>query len=278
VTSVSLVTTGRFGSLDAAMKRRAWYQKTAAKQALLGLLGIVLFVCAWAAAASLEVVDARFLPTPFAVAQSFVELVRSGELTSSLWTTLGRVTTGFAIGGGAGLAVGFAMAMSRYAKAAIYPIFMATFPLPKIALMPLSMVYLGTGDPPIVAVVALSAFYLLPVNVMAAVTSMDRIYLDVAQDLSVGPGLRWRTLALPFALPMVLAALRSAWAISLIVVVAAEMLIGKEGIGHMIWQSSQIGTVEPVFAALVLIGMLGYGSHLIFDALARLITPWQPAP
>lgn len=269
------VATGRYSSLDAALRRRSWHERESVRRTGLGLLGIALFLVAWALIGIVGLVEERFLPSPLAVGRSFVDLLANGTVLTEAGTTLWRTLLGFAIGAGAGLVAGFAMAMSRYVKAAIYPLFAATFPLPKIALVPLSLVYLGTGDPPIVAVVAVSAFYLVPLNVMAAVGNLETIYRDVARDLQVSRGLYLRTISVPHALPMVLAALRSAWAVSLIVVVGAEMLVGSSGIGYMIWQSSQVLAVEPVFVGLAVIALFGYLSHVAFDGLAHLVTPWQ---
>jgi ABC-type nitrate/sulfonate/bicarbonate transport system permease component len=276
--TAALVCTGSYASLDDALRKRSWFASASARQLLLGLVGIALFFAAWWAVVLAGLVDARFIPSPLSVASTSVDLIREGAILRDVRTTLWRTLLGFGIGAGAGLVVGFGMAMSRYVRLCVYPIFVATFPLPKIALVPLSLVYLGSGNAPIVAVVAVSAFYLLPVNIMAAVDNLDTIHRDVARDLHVSRNLHWRTISLPHALPMILAALRSAWAISLVVVVGAEMLIGEAGLGYVIWHSSEVLSIEPVFTAFVLIGLLGYGSHLLFDWLTRTLAPWQPAP
>lgn len=273
-----VVSRGKYATLDDALGARRWYENESVRQAALGLGGIALFFGLWTALTSFGLVSERFIPRPYAVALKFVELLADGTMVTQVLQTLWRVAAGFAIGAVAGVVVGFGMALSRYVRAAVYPLFAATFPLPKIALLPLSMIYLGMGDAPIVAVVAVSAFYLLPVNVMAAVGNIEPIYHDVAADLHVPRAMYRRTVAVPYALPMILAALRSAWAISLIVVVASEMLIGNAGIGYMIWQSGQFLQVDAMFSAFVAIGILGYASHVLFDLLTKVVTPWQPAP
>jgi NitT/TauT family transport system permease protein len=275
VTPTFIVSHGRYATLEEALRPRGWLRQDWMRQAALGIVGVAAFFSLWSLLTYLGLIDRKLLPTPDAIAVAFGSSIEDGTLARELGHTLSRVLTGFAIGTSAGLAVGFAMALSRHAKAVIYPVFMATFPLPKIALLPLSMVYLGVGDAPIVAVVALSAFYVLPVNVMAAIGNIDKVYRDVAQNLNVTPSLFRRSVAFPYALPMVLAATRSAWAISLIVVIAAEMLVGGSGLGFLIWQSVQAGEIEVMFSSFVTIGILGYGSHLLIDGLTRLLVPWQ---
>lgn len=273
--STVTVSRGLYANLEDALGGRHWYESDSARQTALGMVGVAAFFGAWWIVVVLGIWDQRFLPTPFDVVRTFVDLVMDGSILTALRVTLLRVVIGFAIGTGAGLVVGFGMATSRYVYAAFYPIFAATFPLPKIALLPLSIAYLGLGEAPIIAVVAISAFYLLPVNVMAAVGSIDPIYRDVASDLGVSRRLFRRTVSVPYALPMISAAMRSAWVISLIVVIAAEILIGDAGLGHVIWKSGQVLEIETMFSAFLTIGILGYGSHVLFDWLTGLLVPWQ---
>jgi NitT/TauT family transport system permease protein len=204
-----------------------------------------------------------------------VALTRSGVLPTELGITLSRLLAGYAIGVAAGIAVGFAMALSPYAKAALYPLLAGSYPVPKLALLPLVMMVFGLGESSKIAMVAISAFFLLPFNILTAVEHVDRIYVDVARNLGVSRWLFWRTVALPYALPMIFAGLRLAWAISLIVIVATEMLAAKSGLGFMIWKASQVFDTKAMFSAFVTIGLLGYTSHVILELATRLAVPWQ---
>ena len=268
---------GRFASLSSALAPRPWYQRASLRLQAFGLAGVLFTLSAWELLARAGMLDVRFIPAPSAVFLGLGELLTTGILVDETMSTLGRLLMGYAIGSGLGIAVGFVMAASAVARAALYPLFAATFPIPKLALLPLMMMLLGVGEESKVAMVALSAFYLLPLNVIAAIDNIEPIYLQVVKNLGVDRWMFWKTVAVPCALPMIVAGLRAAWSISLIVIIATEMLMSRNGLGFMIWKSGQVFDVITMFSTFIVIGTLGYISHLLLDAAAHWLVPWQPA-
>jgi NitT/TauT family transport system permease protein len=268
---------GRFPSMASAMASKPWYQSATLKLQAVSVAGVLFTIFAWELLVRTGLLDTRFFPAPSAVLLGLGELLASGVLLRETTSTLGRLLLGFAIGSGLGIAAGFVMAASTVARAALYPLFAATFPIPKLALLPLMMMLLGVGEESKIAMVALSAFYLLPLNVMAAIGSIEPIYLQVVKNLGVSRWLYWKTVALPYALPMIVAGLRAAWSISLIVIIATEMLMSRNGLGFMIWKSGQVFDVVTMFSTFIAIGTLGYLSHVLLDAVTRWLVPWQRA-
>jgi NitT/TauT family transport system permease protein len=268
---------GRFPSMSSAMASKPWYHSASLRLQAFGLAGVLVTILAWELLVRTGLLDIRFIPAPSAVFSGLGELLASGVLLHETMSTLGRLLLGYAIGSILGIAVGFLMAASAVARAALYPLFAATFPVPKLALLPLMMMLLGVGEESKVAMVALSAFYLLPLNVMAAIDNIEPIYLQVVRNLGVNRWLYWKTVAVPYALPMIVAGLRAAWSISLIVIIATEMLMSRDGLGFMIWKSGQVFDVITMFSTFIAIGTLGYLSHVLLDALTRWLVPWQSA-
>lgn len=266
---------GRYPSMSAAAAPKPWYRSASLRLQALGIAGVLFTIAVWELVVRTGLLDSRFVPAPSAVAVGFGTLLATGVIVQETMFTLGRVLIGYGIGCGLGIAAGFIMAASPVARAALYPLFAATFPIPKLALLPLMMMLLGVDEEAKIAMVALSAFYLLPLNVMAAIDNIEPIYLQVVRNLGVNRWLYWRTVAVPCALPMIFAGLRVAWSIALIVIIATEMLMSRNGLGFMVWKSGQVFDVITMFSAFITIGTLGYVSHILLDALIRWLVPWQ---
>jgi NitT/TauT family transport system permease protein len=265
---------GRYPSVSAALVARPWYQSAQFRFQALGIAGVLATLIVWQLLVVSGLVNNSFIPAPSSIAVGLGTLLANGVIAQETLATLSRLVIGYGIGCGLGIAVGFVMAAWPVARAALYPLFAATFPIPKLALLPLLMLLLGVGEEAKIAMVALSAFYFLPLNIIAAIDNIEPIYLQVVKNLGVTRWVYWRTVAVPCAMPMIIAGLRMAWSISLIVIIATEMLMSRDGLGFMIWKSTQVFDVIPMFCAFITIGTLGYGSHVLLDTLTRWLVPW----
>lgn len=270
----SIVARGRYSSVSAALVARPWYRSAQFKVQALGLSGILCAFAAWELLVRSELINSPFIPAPSAIAVGLGTLLANGVIAQETLATLRRLTLGYGIGCGLGIATGFIMAAWPVARAALYPLFAATFPVPKLALLPLMMLLLGVGEEAKIAMVALSAFYFLPPNIIAAIDNIEPIYIEVVKNLRVSRWVYWTTVAIPCATPMMIAGLRMAWSISLIVIIATEMLMSRDGLGFMIWKSTQVLDVIPMFCAFITIGTLGYCSHVLLDSVTRWLVPW----
>ncbi|HET8678737.1 MAG TPA: ABC transporter permease, partial [bacterium] len=187
-----------------------------------------------------------------------------------------RVLLGFVVGAIPGLGLGLAMGLSRWVRAALNPMIAATYPIPKSAIVPLVMLIFGLGEASKVALVAIGVFYLVLINTMAGVMNIQRIYLEAARNFGADRLGLFRTVALPGALPLIFTGLRLGMGIGLILIVIAEMVGARSGIGYMIWQAWQIFAVERMYVGLVVIAILGWLTSLILDGIERLLVPWKP--
>ena len=249
-----------------------WSMET--KERLLAIGSPVALLVLWQILSWLNVLDARFVPSPLTIFEGGVQLVRSGELWTHLSVSLWRLAAGFLVGTIPGIAIGLVMGLSRYVRAALDPIVAATYPIPKIAILPLVMLYLGIGEASKIAIIAIAVIYLVLINTMVGVLTIDRVYFDVAKSYNAP----WRKLftrvILPGAAPMIFAGLRLSLGVSLIVIVSAEFVAAKAGIGYLIWSSWETLVIENMFVGIIVITVLGVVSTFLLKEIERALMPW----
>ncbi|MBI4318224.1 MAG: ABC transporter permease [Chloroflexi bacterium] len=242
---------------------------------LLSIFSPLLLVVLWELAVKLTLLDARFFPAPSSIVGTFSALISSGELVNHLSASIVRIGLGFVLGALPALILGLIMGLSPIVRAAIYPMVAATYPIPKIAILPLIMLIFGLGEMSKYVIVAIGVFFLVLINTMAGVMNIEQIYLDVGKNFRASRKDMYLTIALPGALPLVFAGFRLGWGVALLLIVAAEFVGAKSGIGYLIWQSWQTFSVESMFVGLIVISILGYISSLILDELERVLIPWK---
>jgi ABC-type nitrate/sulfonate/bicarbonate transport system permease component len=245
------------------------------REQAVNLLMPILLLGAWEAVARLELIDPRFFSAPSQVVGALGDLQASGDLWLHAGASLRRVLIGFLAGGVAGVLMGMAVGLSWLVRSALRPLVAATYPVPKVALLPVLLLVFGLGDTAIVVLVGIAVFYQVLINTAAGVANIPTIYFDVAKTFEAGRWRYLRTVALPGALPVIFAAVRLAWGMALIVVVAAEFTSANEGLGQLIIRSWQVFSVERMFAGLVVTGVIGWVSFLLIDWAERLLIPWK---
>jgi NitT/TauT family transport system permease protein len=251
-------------------------KSAARRERLMYLLSPLGLLVLWEAVMQAGLGDRRFVPAPSDIAARFYDLCRTGELPDHVGATLYRIAIGYVIGVVPAVAVGLCMAMSRGVRIFVDPLIAALFPIPKVALMPLLLLAFGFGDASKIALVAIGAFFPVVVNTYAGAANIEKIYVDVARNYGASRLVMFSRIVFFGALPMTFAGLRVALAISFIVVVAAEFVAAKSGLGYLIWSSWELLKVDAMFVGIVTIGILGVISSTIFRELERLALPWKP--
>ncbi|MPN53207.1 putative aliphatic sulfonates transport permease protein SsuC [bioreactor metagenome] len=160
-------------------------------------------------------------------------------------------------------------------KIILDPIVNATYPIPKLAIMPLIMILLGLTEFEKMVVIALGTIFLVLMNTVAGVINLDKIYLDVAKNYGASKKDYYLTVALPGALPMVFTGLKLGMGMALLLIVAAEMNGASEGIGYRIWASYSIFNIPEMFVCFIIMSLLGYIFTAILDKIERIIIPWK---
>jgi len=219
-------------------------------------------------------VPSLFLPSPLDVIQSGVEMLRSGELVTDVLTSLRRVVLGVGLGALGGVSVGLAIGISRLAEAVGNPLIAATFPIPKIALLPLLILWLGIGEASKVAVITLGVFFPMAINTYAGVRRADPLLIRAAVSFGAG---RWsliRKVLLPSALPMIFAGLKLGAGTSLLLLVAAEMIAANAGIGFLVLHAQNLMETTKLMVGIVLLSVLGVLTHWLLVRCERAAIPW----
>jgi NitT/TauT family transport system permease protein len=265
----------RVRTARSARGTRGRFFEGVAGERLIGVASPVLLLALWEAAGRAGALDQRFFPAPSAIAGTFVALLQSGELVEHTLTSLGRIAIGFTVGAVPGLVLGIAMGLSRLVRAALKPVVGALYPVPKTAIFPLLLLVFGIGEPSKYAIVAIGVFFLVLINTMAGVLGIEPVYLDVGRNFGAGRFEVFRTIALPGALPLIFTGIQLAWGNALILIVVAEILGARSGIGYFIQNSYQTFQVERMYAGLLVISFIGYASFLALDELERRLIPWK---
>jgi NitT/TauT family transport system permease protein len=239
---------------------------------VVALLGLVVL---WELITRTGLVSSLFLPSPLGVLAEGWDMARSGQLVVHLLRSLERLAWGFAVGALAGIGVGVSVGFFSLADAVVQPIIAATFPIPKIALLPLLILWLGIGEASKVAVVALGVFFPMAINTYAGVRQADPLLIRAAVSFGAGRFSVIRKVILPSALPMVFAGLKLGAGIALLLLVAAEQIAADAGIGFLILQSGNLMETTKLMVGIVVLSLLGVLSHWGLTGLERAVIRWR---
>jgi len=246
-----------------------------AQERMLAVLSPIALLLLWQLFSSVNFFDARYVPSPIAIFKAGWALTQSGELWLHLKASTLRLVAGFVLGAIPGIAIGLVMGLNRLVRAALDPIIAATYPIPKIALLPLIMIAFGIGEGSKIVIVAIAVIFLVLINTMMGVLTIDRIYFDVAKNFGAPWPKLFSRVIIPGALPLIFSGLRLSMGVSLIVIVSAEFVAAKSGIGYLIWTSWSMLIIENMFVGIVVITVLGVVSTFLLKELERLCIPWR---
>jgi ABC-type nitrate/sulfonate/bicarbonate transport system permease component len=236
----------RLDLILAALARRAG--------AIASLLALVV---AWEAASRSGMVTPFLLPPLSAVLARVWEDAASGELALNLGLTLYRALAGFAIAGVLGVVLGILMTRRPLFRWFFDPIVSVGFPMPKIAFLPIFMLWLGLYDTSKISMAAFNAIFPVITATIAAAEGVDRHLLWSARSLGASERHLLREIILPAALPQILTGLQVALPISMIVMIVTEMMMGGQGLGGAMIAASRFADSPGVFAGIVEIAVAG---------------------
>jgi NitT/TauT family transport system permease protein len=230
------------------------------------LLVLALLVAAWwgGVAASGSVV----FPTPGDVVAGSLELLRDGTLFEHIGASLFRVGTGFALAVLVAVPLGLWMGWKRGAYATLNPLLQMLRPISPIAWIPIAILWFGVGDLSPIFLIFLSSVFPMVVQTVAGVHTIEPRYLRAAANFGVGRRQLFRKVVVPAVLPDVLVGMRIGLGVAWLVVVAAEMIALRSGLGYLIMDSRNAGNrYDLVVAGMIIIGVIG----LMLDGLMRLL-------
>jgi ABC-type nitrate/sulfonate/bicarbonate transport system permease component len=236
---------------------------------------ILALALAWEALAASGAVTPFQLPRLSAVLARIWTDAVAGDLALNTALTLYRALAGFAIAAGAGVVLGMAMSRNVGVRWLFDPIVSVGFPMPKIAFLPVMMLWLGVYDASKIAMVVLDAIFPVVTATAAGIAAVDRHLLWSARNMGASEREVLWQVVLPAALPQILTGLQVALPIALIVGVVAEMLMGGYGLGGAMVHASRFADSRGVFAGIVEIAVVGYVLVKAMSLVRRRLLIWH---
>jgi ABC-type nitrate/sulfonate/bicarbonate transport system permease component len=240
-----------------------------------GIFSILLLLIAWEAFARSGRVTAFMLPPFSAVAQRIYADTIGGELWINLGVTIFRALTGFVIASIGGVALGAMMSRNKVVRWFFDPIISVGFPMPKIAFLPIIILWLGVYDVSKISVVIVDAIFPVVTATLAGLAGVDRELIWSGRNMGASEReLMWQV-ALPAALPQILTGLQVALPIALILAIIAEMAMGGYGLGGAMMSASRFADSRGVFAGIVEIAIVGYALIKAIALIRRRLLIWH---
>ncbi|MCG7337122.1 ABC transporter permease [Sporosarcina sp. ACRSM] len=238
----------------------------------LGLVGLIVL---WEIICSLNLVSPLFLPAPSAIVTTGWEMVVSGEIYENLVPSLYRIVVGYAIGSAFGVLIGLVLGFSKWADAIGTPVVYSIYPIPKIALLPLFILWLGIGELSKVTIIALGVFFPVVINTFSGVKNVDPILIKAAVTFGSSPFNVVRKVILPGSLPMIFAGLKLAAGTSLLLLVSAEMIAAQNGIGAMVLHYGNLMITTKLMVGVLVLSLLGLTFNRVLQWVEYKLIPWK---
>ncbi|WBB91086.1 ABC transporter permease [Verrucosispora sp. WMMC514] len=211
---------------------------------------------------------AFFLPSPLLTWRGAVELVQDGTLWSSVSASSTRILTGWGLGVVIGVPVGLLMGCVPWLRLMLDPYIQFFRFVPPIAFVTLAIIWLGPGEASKVALIFYTTVFIVALNTLAGVLSVDELRLRAARALGAGPARTLVSVVLPSTVPHVVTGARLAMGNSFLTIVSAEIVAAQSGLGSLIWTARNYAKTEWVFVGIIALGVLGY----LFDWILRAVS------
>ena len=239
-----------------------------------GVLLVVLILCAWELSARTGFVQSTNWPPFSTVMATLVVDVTDGELLPLILSTLWRLARGYGIGCAIGIPLGFAIALLRPVRLVVRPTIELLRPIPIPAIIPPLIFLLGLGDSLKLSSIAFATLFPVVLNTIAGVMAVEPIYDQVAKTFGVSRWTALRRVVFPAALPFVLAGLRTALGLAVVVTVVAEMIVGQDGVGYYLVSMQFAMRAADMYAAIVLLTLIAYLLNRAFILAEGRIIRW----
>ena len=247
------------------------------KRSAIGLpiLGIVVVVSGWWLAVLAFDVQPFVLPAPPDVVDALARL--HSYLLEQTWATLSVTLIGYALAVVVGLFTAGLLTASRTVQQAVLPLLVAANAVPKIAVAPLMVLWLGFGSSPKIFMAALISVFPVVVAAMAGLTSAPVEFIDLARSLSASRWQTYRKLRIPWALPQIFVGLKLGIALAVVGTVVGEFAGGDRGLGYVIVASGGSADTALAFAAMALLSLISVILFYLVVAVEQLLLPWARA-
>jgi NitT/TauT family transport system permease protein len=267
-----MTTTPIDASRQAARRKRR--RRAALQQLAVALFGIVL-LGAWELACSALRISELVLPAPSAIFGALVDGFRTGQFVGALQATLTEIVLGFVLAAVTAFALGTLISQVKLVEALLYPYVVAIQTLPKVAIAPLILVWVGFGIESKVIIAAMVAFFPILVNTIVGLKSTSADKIELMRSLRASRMKLFAYVQLPEALPYIFAGLNIGIVMSVLGAIVGEFIGSKAGLGYLLLQMNYNLDVAGMFAVLVVLGVLGIVLNFIARVVRDRVIFWQ---
>ncbi len=238
-------------------------------------LPLLLLALAWEVTARLNIVDTLALPPLSTVATAWADLIRDGELVDNGTASLYRGSVGLllAIVGGGGL--GIAMARWRLLDVFVNPLVELFYPLPKSALIPVTVLWLGFGDGSKILLIFLGCMIPVTIGAYNGARGSDHALIWSARSMGASRLRMMWDVIMPSALPELLNGIRTALALAFILLVSSELIVSQQGFGYLIGYLGATGSYEGMYAVVLTVAFLGFAADRLYQLLMQRLLRWR---
>jgi ABC-type nitrate/sulfonate/bicarbonate transport system permease component len=231
---------------------------------------LLILAIAWELAARLELVSTSALPPLSDVIAAWVDMIKDGELIANGGSSLYRAFAGLALAIGVGAALGIAMAWWKPVNVLLAPIVEIFYPLPKSALIPVTVIWLGFGDGSKILLIFLGCMLPVTIGAFNGARSSEQVLVWSARSMGASKLRMLWDVVLPSAMPELLNGIRTALALSFILLVSSELIVAQKGFGFLIGSFGANGSYDAMYAVVLTVAFMGFAA----DRLYLLITRW----
>ncbi len=241
----------------------------------LGLLSLTTVALIWEFGKPLGIPVVSNLPSITDIISASRDLLQSRLYWDGWALSAQRITAGFLIAQVVGIPIGLAMAIHRASFETLFPIVEILRPIPPVAWIPVAIIFWPTRELSVIFIVFLGAFWIVLLNTIGGASNIDRNYKRAALSLGASPSTMFWRVILPGTLPSIITGMTVGIGIAWEMVVAAEMVAGRTGLGYLLWQSFEVNAIAQCIVCMISIGFAGYLSSELVRLGGSYLTPWQ---
>jgi NitT/TauT family transport system permease protein len=238
-------------------------------------LPLLLIALAWEIAARLNIVDTLALPPLSKVAVAWADLMRDGELVDNGASSLYRAGMGLLLAVAVGGGLGLCMARFRLLDVFVNPLVEMFYPLPKSALIPVTVLWLGFGDGSKILLIFLGCMIPVTIGAYNGARGSDHALVWSARSMGAGRLRMMWDVVVPSALPELLNGIRTALALAFILLVSSELIVSQKGFGYLIGYLGSTGAYEGMYAVVLTVAFLGFAADRLFQLLMQWLLRWR---
>jgi sulfonate transport system permease protein len=235
----------------------------------------VVIIGLWQALSSAGVLSERQIAAPAQILATAVDLVRAGTLGAETLVSVQRVAIGFTIGASVGLVLAVVAGLSRVGEHAVDPPMQMLRTLPHLGLIPLLIIWMGIGEAPKIALIAMGVAFPLYLNTLAGIRGIERKTVEAARSMNLAWAQRLRHVTIPGALPQTLVGLRQSLGIAWLTLIVAETISASSGLGYLINHARDFLQTDVIVVGLAVYSVLGLSTDAVVRHLEGRALAWR---